>query len=282
MVYNPYIVIPLATWAVAQIAKFVLAALRGKLDFRYLYASGGMPSVHSAVVCSLATTSLLLDGPGSHLFGLTAVLAAIIIYDALGVRRATGEQGEAINMLMASLDRSKIKLEQPDLRLREVLGHKPTEVIVGGIVGVLLGGFFNYDHLGALGLFLQSIPVAPELWIYAGVFGLIVIAGWAQRLVLRARYRKSATIGRLTRRIVTASQTVGWIGLFTVLFQYERASYAAWRLWPLAMLAIGLAWAISLFASSYRTVPEALAAENDQARKLKWLRWGTKKDKSKR
>jgi len=54
VVYNPYIVVPLATWAITQVAKFAIAAIKGRIDFRYLYASGGMPSVHSAVVSSLA------------------------------------------------------------------------------------------------------------------------------------------------------------------------------------------------------------------------------------
>jgi uncharacterized protein len=77
--YNPYIIIPFASWAVAQIAKFAIAAFKGKIDFRYLYASGGMPSVHSAVVCSLAVTALLVDGVGSHLFGFTLIFAAVVI-----------------------------------------------------------------------------------------------------------------------------------------------------------------------------------------------------------
>lgn len=91
MAYNPYIIVPFATWAVAQISKFAIAAFRGRIDFRYLYASGGMPSVHSAVVCSLAMTALLVDGVGSHLFGFTAIFAAIVMYDSFGVRRSAGE-----------------------------------------------------------------------------------------------------------------------------------------------------------------------------------------------
>src|SRR4051812_44369194 len=125
MVYNPYIVVPFATWAVAQVSKFTLAALRGRIDFRYLYASGGMPSVHSAVVCSLATTALLVDGANSHMFGFAAIFAAIVMYDSFGVRRSSGEQAAAINMLTETMDRNRVKLAQPGLHLREILGHQP-------------------------------------------------------------------------------------------------------------------------------------------------------------
>ncbi len=99
MAYNPYIVVPLATWAVSQVAKFAVAAFKGQVDFKYLYSSGGMPSVHSAVVCSLAMTALLVDGTSSHLFGFTLIFAAVVMYDSFGVRRSSGEQAAAINTM---------------------------------------------------------------------------------------------------------------------------------------------------------------------------------------
>ncbi|QQR53093.1 divergent PAP2 family protein [bacterium] len=62
MDYNPFVIVPLATWAVAQVTKFTLSALKGDVNFRKLYASGGMPSVHAAVTTSLAVTALLIEG----------------------------------------------------------------------------------------------------------------------------------------------------------------------------------------------------------------------------
>ncbi len=282
MVYNPYIVVPLAAWAIAQISKFAIAAFRGRLDFRYLYASGGMPSVHSAVVCSLATTAFLVDGPGSHIFGFTIIFAAIVMYDSFGVRRSAGEQAAAINMVIEGLDRSRVKLDQPNLHLREILGHQPREVTAGAVVGVILAGLFNYDRLGALGTFLQALPNRPEILGYLIAFVVIIAGGWITRLVMRARYPKSKTIKALSKRILTATQTVGWLGLVMVVLVYERASYLAWRLWPVLMLAIGLWWAIWLLTASYRSVPTAMAGEMNEARKMKWLQWGRRKDKSRR
>jgi acid phosphatase family membrane protein YuiD len=263
------------------VAKFTLAALQGRLDFRNLYASGGMPSVHSAVVSSLAVTALLQAGADSPIFGITIILAAIVMYDSFGVRRSSGEQAAAINMLIGSLDQGKVKLSRPGLKLREVLGHQPSEVVVGAIVGIVLGGLFNYDRLAALWSYLQTLPAGLELWLYAGVFAVLVVGGIAARLVLRSLYRKSTAMHTLTRRIVTATQTVGWLGLVAVLLQYERASYLAWRVWALLLIVIGLGWGISLAVQAYRTVPAALAAEAQQARKLKWFNFGRKR-KSKR
>jgi acid phosphatase family membrane protein YuiD len=278
--YNPYIIIPLAAWAVAQISKFAIAAFNGRVDFRYLYASGGMPSVHSAVVMSLATTALLVDGANSHLFGFAVIFAAIVMYDSFGVRRSSGEQAVAINMLIDSLDRNRVKLEQPGMRLREILGHQPREVTAGAALGIVLAGLFNYDKLGAFGGFLQAVPKHPEQVGYLVAFGVILIGGIVARVALKAKYPKSKVMRQLGGRVLVATQTIGWIGLFSVVLVYERASYLAWRLWPELVLAVGLIWAVWLATASYKTVPETLAKEANIARKLKWLNWGKKKKKA--
>lgn len=277
MAYNPYIVIPLASWAIAQIAKFAIAAFKGRIDFRNLYASGGMPSVHSAVVSALATTAFLVGGVDSPIFGFSIIFAAIVMYDSLGVRRAAGEQAAAINMLIDSLDRGKTRLEEPNLRVREVLGHQPKEVIVGAILGMVLAAFFNFDKLTPMTTFLQTNPSRVELWIYAAIFGLLVIGGVVQQLILRRRYPKSPTVKRASRAVTTAAETIGWLGLVAVVFQYEKASYLAWRFWALLILGVGVVWAIALIARYVGTMPQALASENDRARKEKWLNWSGKR-----
>ena len=277
MVYNPYIVVPIATWAVAQVAKFAIAAIKGRIDFRYLYASGGMPSVHAAVVSSLAVTSFLVDGPGSAVFGVVLILALIVMYDSFGVRRSTGELAVAMNLLLDNLDRNRFKLDgPPPQRLREILGHQPREVGAGAITGIVLAGLFNYERLGWLGTFLQTVPVKFELWSYMAVFGLLVVGGALARWILASRYPKSKVMKRFRGHIFTATQTVGWLGLVTTLFIYEHASYLAWRLWPIVVIAIGMVWAWLILTGSARDVPAGLADEADHSRKMKWLNFGRK------
>lgn len=276
MVYNPYILVPLATWAVAQVAKFAVSAMKGRIDFKLLYASGGMPSVHSAVMSSLATTALLVDGPASHLFGFTLVIAVIVMYDSLGVRRSAGEQGIVINMLLDNLDRNRFKLDTPPKRLREVLGHQPGEVAVGAVTGVVFGALFNYDRLGKFGDFFRTLPSQRELWAYMGIFGLLVVAGVVARWVLARRYRKSKVMKRFRARLFTAAETIGLIGLLSTLFIFEGANYLSWRLWPLLVLVIGIFWAYWLVTVAATELPSGLAAEANNVRKLKWLNFGRK------
>ncbi len=281
MVYNPYIVVPFATWAVAQVAKFAIAAFKGRINFRYLYASGGMPSVHSAVVCSLATTALLIDGAGSHLFGFAAIFAAIVMYDSFGVRRSTGEQAVAINMLIDSLERNRVRLDRPAVHLREILGHQPQEVTVGAIVGVVLAGLFNYDRLGWLMTFAQSLPSRPEMLAYAVVFAVMLVGGVVVRLWVGRRYRGSKIIKQVLRRVLVLTQTVGWLGLGSMVLVYERASYLGWRMWPELVIVVGLLWGVAVGLSFYKVVPEELAQESQRARKQKWLLWGRDKGRRK-
>jgi hypothetical protein len=236
-----------------------------------------MPSVHSAVVCALATTAFLVDGAESHLFGFTLIFAAVVMYDSFGVRRSAGEQAAAINMLIGSLGRNKVRLDTPGLHLREILGHQPREVAAGAILGILLAMLFNYDQLGSLGTYLQGVPSRPELLAYLGIFLVILVGGVLTRFIMRARYKRSKVIKKLSQQILVMTQTVGWLGLFTTALVYERASYFAWRLWPQLVLLLGLLWAVWLATASYKWLPAALAAEENTARKDKWLKWGRKK-----
>jgi acid phosphatase family membrane protein YuiD len=276
VIYNPYVVVPLAAWAVAQVSKFAIAAIKGKIDFRYLYASGGMPSVHSAVVCSLAATALLVDGAASHLFGFTVIFAAIVMYDSYGVRRASGEQGMLLNMIVENLDRNRFRFDVPPPRLREILGHKPREVAVGALLGIALACLFNYDKLGPVTAFLQTVPVGLELWIYVGIFAALVLGGIIARIVLTRRYKKSQVMRQFRNRVFVAAETIGWVGLVTCVFIYERATYLAWRAWPLILLLIGLIWAIGIATTSGKELPQGLKVEANERRKQKWFKFGRK------
>jgi acid phosphatase family membrane protein YuiD len=133
-VFSPYITAIVAAWLIAQGAKYLIVALRQRRfdHFRQLYLSGSMPSAHSATVTALVVVVLLRDGIGSGLFGLSALFAAIVMYDAVMVRRSSGEQGVAIQQL--------IKEQGSNVALpRAAKGHTPPEVIVGALLGMIIG-----------------------------------------------------------------------------------------------------------------------------------------------
>jgi acid phosphatase family membrane protein YuiD len=127
-----YLVAISAAWVLSQLVKAVIRThQRGKFRLSYLAESGGMPSVHSAFVVSFTTLAYLSEGISSTLFALSAVVSVVVIYDAMNVRYAVGEQGEAMN----SLIREK-KLKIPPIKV--VRGHRPEEVVVGAGIGILV------------------------------------------------------------------------------------------------------------------------------------------------
>ena len=133
---NNVLVVSVCAWAVAQLLKVIIVLVRNKqLDFRYFTASGGMPSSHSAIVSALATSVAIVEGLTSVAFGIAAVLALIVMYDAAGLRRSVGRQAAVLNRIVKELkDRRPIADFGHDLR--EFIGHTTPQVIAGAFLGV--------------------------------------------------------------------------------------------------------------------------------------------------
>ncbi|KAK7399983.1 hypothetical protein VNO78_11181 [Psophocarpus tetragonolobus] len=104
-------------------------------DLKQLVGSGGMPSSHSATVTALAAAIGLQDGFGGPLFAFALVFACIVMYDATGVRLQAGRQAEVLNQIVYELPAEHPLAESRPLR--ELLGHTPPQVIVGGILGIV-------------------------------------------------------------------------------------------------------------------------------------------------
>lgn len=99
-----------------------------------------MPSTHSALSVSVAVSIGYMEGWDTALFALAGVFALVVMADAAGVRRATGEQAKVLNKLMLLIFREKrVKSE----RMKELIGHTPFEVIVGAIIGLTIATIFS-------------------------------------------------------------------------------------------------------------------------------------------
>ena len=134
----PVLFIAIAAWAIAQVLKLLIAtAVYRKFDVTYLVTGGGMPSSHSALVCACATAAAFEAGLSSPVFAVAAVLAFIVMYDAANVRRETGEQAKVLNYIMRNWN--EVKPEEFEDELKELIGHTPFQVAMGGILGVAVG-----------------------------------------------------------------------------------------------------------------------------------------------
>ncbi|MCD7894332.1 MAG: divergent PAP2 family protein [Erysipelotrichaceae bacterium] len=129
---NKYVLVPFVLWVVVQVFKVVFEGLRNKkVELKRIFGSGGMPSAHSAVVCSLATLIGKYEGLDSSTFAIAAILAIIVMYDACGVRYQAGKHAVLLN-----------KLLNHEVMLEEMIGHTYLQVAMGAIIGIVVGLVF--------------------------------------------------------------------------------------------------------------------------------------------
>lgn len=125
----------------AQILKIPFHYLAHKeLDWTRCIGSGGMPSSHSASVCTLTTCIGLQYGFGTPLFAVSFVFSVIVMYDAAGVRKAAGEQAKILNRIIKKFEKQEFHIDQ---ELKELIGHTKPEVLAGASLGILLGILFS-------------------------------------------------------------------------------------------------------------------------------------------
>ncbi|MCL2014472.1 MAG: divergent PAP2 family protein [Oscillospiraceae bacterium] len=167
-----------SAWLSAQILKVIIKSLTTRrLEIERLFGAGGMPSAHSATVSALVIATSRVDGLSSTGFALVVIFAFVVMYDAMGVRRAAGEQAKRINMILSKIKSIKeneddinmpenlkniekkeildnIEAEEeiaqnlinnideellfPDKELKEYIGHTPLEVLSGALLGIIV------------------------------------------------------------------------------------------------------------------------------------------------
>lgn len=125
---------------------FTNKKVNGVWDWRPIFSTGGMPSSHSAGVSALATYVASKKGWNSTDTALAVVFGIIVMYDAQGIRRHTGEIAKIVNDIDADIE--VLSGHMPGLfhvkqekELNELLGHQPAEVAGGALLGIIIGLF---------------------------------------------------------------------------------------------------------------------------------------------
>lgn len=136
-----YLIVPIITLLMCQTIKFIIESIMNKklVWGRLFNGTGGMPSSHTSFSTSLTMMLGLNLGFDSPLFAIALVFTFIVSYDAMGLRMESGKQAEAINKLFDETFK-----DGNITKLKEKLGHKPQEVLVGLIFGTLSALFFTF------------------------------------------------------------------------------------------------------------------------------------------
>jgi acid phosphatase family membrane protein YuiD len=144
---NPLFLAPITSWFLAQLIKavVVLSGRRRKTMKEVFEAlawrTGGMPSSHSALVTSMTTSAAFKEGLDSNVFIISLWFTLIVIRDAMGVRRASGIQAYVLNLLGKKVA-EKTGIEYHPVK--EIHGHTPLEVVVGGLLGIFIAAAYVF------------------------------------------------------------------------------------------------------------------------------------------
>jgi acid phosphatase family membrane protein YuiD len=141
IIFNDVLIVSMAAWFVAQVAKIVINAIVNKtFDLERLFGDGGMPSGHSATVTATALMVGIHEGFASPMFGLALIFAIVVMHDATGVRQEAGKHAKTIieltelfNEYLAEHD-EKVKLD----KLKILVGHTPLQVLFGALTGMMV------------------------------------------------------------------------------------------------------------------------------------------------
>ena len=138
LITNYYLISAMAAWFLAQFLKIFTGFFKEqKFSFKTLFfGTGGMPSSHTATVAALCTSCAIGEGFDSAIFAIAVVLAIIVMIDATGVRRETGKQSRALNIIIEELFKSN-DVKALDTHFKELIGHTPLQVVFGFLTGMV-------------------------------------------------------------------------------------------------------------------------------------------------
>lgn len=150
---NRVLLSALLGWFVAQTAKVIIHMIKTKkFDPERLNGAGGMPSSHSCMVTALTISCAMVEEAGvqSPIFAIALIFAFVTLYDAMGVRWQAGLHARALNKYMREVQELKEDVDAIDGQLdddydddepedlKEFIGHKPLEVLVGVMLGIVI------------------------------------------------------------------------------------------------------------------------------------------------
>lgn len=131
----------------AQLIKPFIAYFRvHKFIPHLIFASGGMPSSHTAGVFGLCLSVGIQESFNSTAFAICLAFSFIVAYDAANVRYYAGKNIQLTKKILEDLSSSnEIVLDEPiyEEPIKEVLGHKWSEVVAGGVMGIMIALFID-------------------------------------------------------------------------------------------------------------------------------------------
>lgn len=273
---NPTVVVPAIVWMIAQFLKFAAKAMKGDVSLKYFVKSGNMPSVHTAVVIALVVSIAAVESFESSIFGVALIFAMIVIYDALNVRRAVGEQGGILERL---LQMQKVRLQKGEgkpekLKVIEVLGHTPVEVAAGALVGMVGSLLLLHSYWPDYAVnYLWNYGITEKTFAKIALIVVLLISLTSYIYLKRHVYRKLPSAKVLASRIAYGLIIPSIFGLAVIWsYEVELALFEGklWLiltvLWMVLYSVTALPYATSKFTHNRHLEAEELRRQKKQKR----------------
>ncbi len=136
---NRILISGVLSWLTAQIFKAINNyIINGKFSWERLFGDGGMPSGHSATVSAVMLSTCLYAGFDTPVFAVSAILAIVVMHDAMNVRLESGKQAHLLNVMADTFEKVTGEDLPNDKKLKELLGHTPLQVAAGCALGLLI------------------------------------------------------------------------------------------------------------------------------------------------
>lgn len=136
---NRILISGVLSWLTAQIFKAINNyIINGKFSWERLFGDGGMPSGHSATASAVMLSTGLYAGFDTPVFAVSAILAIVVMHDAMNVRLESGKQAHLLNVMADTFEKVTGEDLPNDKKLKELLGHTPLQVAAGCALGLLI------------------------------------------------------------------------------------------------------------------------------------------------
>ena len=133
---NKILITGCVAWLLSQFIKAIIyLVINKRFIWERLLGDGGMPSSHSATVTAVAVMTGLRCGWESPIFAIAAILALVVMHDAMGVRQETGKQARVINNMLELINSFGRGELTPEETLKEFVGHTRRQVVIGALLG---------------------------------------------------------------------------------------------------------------------------------------------------
>ncbi|BAL80693.1 divergent PAP2 family protein [Caldisericum exile] len=125
---------------VAQALKVLFTFLvEKKWDLQMFISTGGNPSSHTATVTTLTILLGVKYGFDSPYFAIAFIFSAVVVVDAISVRREVGKHAKTMNDIFFETPLGKRLRESIDIEVfKELVGHSGIEVFIGFLLGLLI------------------------------------------------------------------------------------------------------------------------------------------------